>query len=117
MCFIGAITIAGSLMLSYEHAAEVLNFGAFLAFMGVNAAVIRTFWGKRKTEQHGILLDRAAPAAGLLFCLVIWCNLPALAKWIGGCWLAIGLLYQVIQTRGFTRKPVFINFAEEASSD
>ena len=35
---IGVIALAGSFMLSYERGAEMLNFGAFIAFMGVNAA-------------------------------------------------------------------------------
>ena len=117
MCLLGVITIAGSLMLSYEHAAEVLNFGAFLAFMGVNAAVIRTFFFRRKSGQRNFLADCIAPAAGLLFCLVIWCSLPLPAKWIGGGWLALGLLYQAIQTRGFTRKPISIDFVEQPSPD
>jgi len=40
----------GAFALSYERAAEVLNFGAFLAFMGVNLAVIRTFYFERNRE-------------------------------------------------------------------
>jgi putrescine importer len=43
---IGFISFAGAVLLNYvgsayEHAGELLNFGAFLAFMGVNLA---TFW-------------------------------------------------------------------------
>ena len=30
--------------LNYERAAELINFGAFLAFMGVNAAALREFY-------------------------------------------------------------------------
>jgi putrescine importer len=115
LCLLGAITIVGSLTLSYEHAAEVLNFGAFLAFMGVNAACGRTFYLKRKAGQRNWLIDAAAPLAGLLFCLAIWLSLPVLAKWLGGAWLALGLIYLAIQTRGFKRAPVAINFSDEAA--
>jgi putrescine importer len=115
--FVGAITIAGSLSINYENAAEVLNFGAFLAFMGVNAAVIRSFYfGRRPSERH-FLLDVVAPAAGFLFCLAIWCSLPAAAKWIGGGWTIAGLLYQAVRTRGFTRRPIALSFPGEASND
>jgi putrescine importer len=116
LCFIGVITIAGCLLLSYEHAAEVLNFGAFLAFMGVNAAVIRTFYLNRASGRN-FLRDALAPACGFLFCLAIWCSLPLPAKWIGGGWVALGILYQAIQTRGFTRRPIFINFIEDPVPD
>ena len=33
---IGLLAFVGSLVLSLEHAGELINFGAFLAFMGVN---------------------------------------------------------------------------------
>ena len=36
-------------LLNYERSAELINFGAFLAFMGVNAAVIRHSFGGRFT--------------------------------------------------------------------
>ena len=40
---IGLVVLAASLLLKYEGAVELVNFGAFLAFMGVNLAVIREF--------------------------------------------------------------------------
>jgi amino acid transporter len=117
ICFIGVITIIGSLTLSYEHAAEVLNFGAFLAFMGVNVAVIRTFFFNRKPGQRNLLIDVVTPTLGFLFCLTIWCSLPTLAKWIGGGWLVAGILYQAIRTRGFTRGPILLEFVEGSNSE
>ena len=36
--FVGALALAGSFALTYQLKAEMLNFGAFIAFMGVNAA-------------------------------------------------------------------------------
>lgn len=116
LLLLGAMTVIGSLTLSYEHAAEVLNFGAFLAFMGVNAACARTFYLKRKNGRRSFIVDAVLPVAGLLFCLAIWVSLPTLAKWLGGAWLAIGIGYLAVQTRGFRRAPVTINFADESAS-
>jgi putrescine importer len=113
ICFIGVITIIGSLLLSYEHSAEVLNFGAFLAFMGVNASVIRAFYLRREFGRRSIWIDLIAPGAGFLFCLVIWCSLPSLAKWIGGAWVITGILYLAIRTRGFRESPILLEFIEE----
>jgi hypothetical protein len=39
-------------------------------------------------------------------------NLPAPAKMIGGAWFLVGLAYDAIQTRGFRRKPVMIDFGD-----
>ena len=41
---LGVLAFLGAQVLSYELTAELLNFGAFLGFMGVNAAVIWSFW-------------------------------------------------------------------------
>jgi putrescine importer len=109
---IGAITVIGSLTMSYEHAAEVLNFGAFIAFMGVNAAVMKTFY--RKGRERSVLLDLAAPAGGLLFCAAIWGSLPILAKVIGFVWLLLGVAYLAMLTHGFRRAPAKLDFAESS---
>jgi amino acid transporter len=108
---IGVITLAGAFTLSYEHAAEVLNFGAFLAFMGVNAAVVKTFYVERR--KRNILTDIVAPVAGFLFCAAIWWSLPVLAKWIGAAWVLLGLVYLAVLTRGFRRAPARLDFAEQ----
>ncbi len=41
---IGIIAYIGALIMSYEVTAEILNFGAFFGFMGVNLAVVWQFW-------------------------------------------------------------------------
>jgi putrescine importer len=107
---VGVLTLVGCFTLSYEHSAEVLNFGAFLAFMGVNAAVIKTFYidGGRRN----LLLNVLAPLLGLLFCAGIWLSLPNLAKWIGGAWVLLGVVYLAVLTRGFRKLPAQMRFLE-----
>ncbi len=109
---IGAITACGSLTMNYEHAAEVLNFGAFIAFMGVNAAVMKTFY--RHGRERSVLRDLAAPAAGLLFCAAIWWSLPILAKWIGFVWLLLGVVHLAALTHGFRESPAQLDFASSS---
>lgn len=109
---IGILALAGALWLNYERAAEVLNFGAFLAFMGVNAAVVREFFFRPPAgHKRNWLFDLASPALGFLFCLVIWLSLPAPAKIVGGIWCAVGLTYAAINTRGFRRQPVMMDLS------
>ncbi len=47
---IGIVAYVGTLLISFEEAGEILNFGAFLAFMGVNLA---TFWQFTIVPQSG----------------------------------------------------------------
>ena len=99
---------------AYEHAGELLNFGAFLAFMGVNLAC---FWQFTITRQQGyrtrFLRDTLLPIVGFLFCAVIWVNLNVIAKTVGGIWFAIGLLYVGYKTNWFRSAPVMIDFSDQ----
>jgi amino acid transporter len=111
--FIGICAFAGSLLLSYERTAELLNFGAFLAFMGVNLSAIRTFCFRREPGRKvGLLSDAVVPALGFLFCLAIWWNLPIPAKIGGGVWLTVGVTYVAIKTRGFRETFKTVDFKE-----
>jgi amino acid transporter len=41
---VGVLAFVGGLFLSYQLGAELLNFGAFIAFMGVNLAAFVRYW-------------------------------------------------------------------------
>jgi amino acid transporter len=82
---IGILTLIGALLISYERAAELLNFGAFLAFMGVNLTCIQQFCLRPQAgRRRNLLMDLLVPGLGFLFCLGIWWSLPRPAKWAGG---------------------------------
>jgi putrescine importer len=111
--FIAILTIIISLIISYQGAAELLNFGAFLAFMGVNLAALRQFFFLRPPgEKRSILSDAITPVMGFLVCFFIWISLPTPAKITGGIWLLIGLIYLFIKTRGLKHKPVKLDFKD-----
>lgn len=99
---IGILAYIGALAMSYETTAEILNFGAFLGFMGVNLTVIWQFW-VRRTAGHSreFFLDIVLPGLGFLFCAIIWIGLGTPAKIAGGIWFVVGLLVLVAHTRGF----------------
>jgi amino acid transporter len=99
---IGILAYAGALVMSYETTAEILNFGAFLGFMGVNLAVIWQFW-VRHTAEHSreVFLDIILPGLGFLFCAVIWLGLGTPAKIAGSIWFVVGLFVLAAHTRGF----------------
>lgn len=109
----GGLTIIGSLILTYQNAAELLNFGAFLAFMGVNIATFRRFYFDHPVdEKRNILIDAILPLLGFLVCFAIWISLPIPAKIMGGGWFTFGLVYLFYRTNGFRNKPVMIDFKE-----
>jgi putrescine importer len=99
----GVVTIIGGFFLSFRLAAEAVNFGAFVGFMGVNLSVIRHYFLGPGPRQ-GVLRDLVLPLIGFLVCLFIFVNLSATAKWIGVIWCATGLLYIAWLTAGFRRE-------------
>jgi len=102
---VGVLAFAGCLVLNYERAAELINFGAFLAFIGVNASVIRIFYFRGDPARRKLLTDLLLPMSGLLFCLIIWWHLSNMAKFVGSLWFAAGLVYLAFHTRGFRDVP------------
>jgi amino acid transporter len=110
---IGLLAFVGALVLSYELAAECLNFGAFLGFMGVNLAAFREFYSRGRGErERRFFVDAVLPIAGFLFCLAIWVSLPMPAKIAGSCWLVVGVVYDAVQTRGFRKEPTMVDFSD-----
>lgn len=109
----GFLTVVGSLCLNYQSAAELLNFGAFLAFMGVNIATFRQFYFLRpQGESRKLIYDLVLPVMGFLICFYIWINLPVPAKITGGIWFFAGVVYLIIKTNRFKKKPVMFDFNE-----
>src|SRR5262249_45971507 len=105
--FVGVIALIGSGVLEvlgariglsgYGLGAEMLNFGALIAFMGVNlAAFLRYF--VRGAERN--VLNFFPPLAGFAICLLLWLNLSKPAKIAGAAWVVVGLIYGVVKTRG-----------------
>ena len=114
---IGGLSFLGAVVLNhignaYEHAGELLNFGAFLAFMGVNVATFWQFAVVSRTGRKRVFANVILPLSGFAFCALIWWNLNPLAKTIGGIWFAVGLGYLALTTSGFRRAPAMIDFSE-----
>jgi putrescine importer len=96
--FVGSIALVGAFLITYERGAELLNFGALIAFMGVNAAAfVRYFLRAREKYWTDFFL----PLLGFVICFYIWRNLDSHAKLLGVVWMTVGIIYGVIKTRGF----------------
>jgi amino acid transporter len=88
--FCGGLALAAALSMSYAQGVELLNFGAFMAFMGVNAAAFWEYCVRRgeRTWQYWL-----PPVLGFVVCFYIWVHLSVPAKIAGASWLSLGALY------------------------
>jgi len=86
---VGACTLLGAFAMTYESGAELLNFGAFIAFMGVNAAAF-IHYKFRSSEK--VFLPAAMPILGFVVSAFIWANLSHKAQFLGVAWILVGLL-------------------------
>ena len=116
--FIGGVSLAVALLLpliageatGFELASSLLNFGALIAFMGVNAAAfVRFYW---RTDDKRIV-DCAMPLLGFLICLLLWWNLATQARILGVVWMAIGLGFGAWKTRGFKSNLIDFDIAPD----
>jgi len=107
---VGAITLAGAFVLSYSLGAELLNFGALIAFMGVNAAAFVRYHLRGTRRSFSTLLP---PLLGFSICLYLWLSLGPKAKLAGVAWLAAGVFYGAWRTAGFRKKLQFHEVEEE----
>lgn len=95
---IGIVVLVGACAISYTRGAELLNFGAFVAFMGVNAAA---FARDLRNEFKRKIFRLLSPLIGFLVCLFLWWNLSFQAKLFGTFCLAIAMAYAAYASHGF----------------
>ncbi len=110
---IGILAFVGAQVMTYQFTAELLIFGSFLGFMGVNLATIWQFYiRKQENRKKNFFFDLVVPGIAFAFCMVIWINLATSTKIAGGVWFAAGITYLAFQTRGFRKPPVMMDFSE-----
>jgi len=110
--FVGMFALVGTMFLTFERAAELLNFGALLAFMGVNSASFTRYFLRESPKKLGNFL---VPVLGFLVCLLLWLNLSRPAKIAGVIWMALGIGYGALRTRGFKGELVSFDIPDEGN--
>ncbi|MDO0929367.1 APC family permease [Streptomyces sp. TG1A-8] len=92
--------------LSLDTATSFINFGAFLAFTLVNICVIAAWRARRRAgTTRPVLTHVALPVLGAVADVYLLSKLNHTAMVLGLIWLAIGVLYLVVLTRGLRREP------------
>ncbi len=107
--FVGAVALAGAFVLDYSLGTQMLNFGALIAFMGVNLAALVRYYVR---EQDKKLTNLIPPALGFLICLLLWLNLSRTARIAGAVWMVAGIAFGAWKTRGFNRNLVSFEVPE-----
>ena len=93
---VGAITLVGVFLMTYQSGAELLNFGAFIAFMGVNAAALIHY---KFRSENKVFLAATTPFLGFAVSAFIWLNLNHKAQLLGLIWIVLGLVLHYVMRR------------------
>ena len=97
--FVGAFALAGALAIrDFGLGAELLNFGALIAFMGVNLAALLRYYVRQREKK---LTNLIPPVIGFVVCLILWLNLSRTAQIAGTVWMFAGIAFGAWKTRGF----------------
>jgi len=120
--FVGAVALGGALLLpaiageatGFDLGASLLNFGALVSFMGVNAAAFMRFYVRAPEKK---LINLAPPILGFIICLLLWWNLSKQAWTLGAVWMAIGIAAGAWKTHGFKSNLVNFELPPDTSPD
>ena len=100
--FVGALALIGSFFLTFGRGIELLNFGALIAFMGVNAAAFVRYFLHAEEKKFWNFIP---PVLGFLICFALWLSLSRPAQILGGLWMIAGIIFGIWKTRWF-REPL-----------
>lgn len=100
------LSIVGGMMMDLALASELVCFGAFVGFMLVNLSTFMRFYvTKKERGLTGFIRNLILPLTGFSICFYIWINMSLTAKTVGFSWLAFGIVYAAITTKGFKKLP------------
>lgn len=110
---VGLVAYVAVLTMPWELTAEIVTFGALLAFTAVNLVALRHFWfSPEAIGRRRLFIDGFLPAFGAVFCFGLLLGLQSWTKYAGLIWLAIGLVYAGYRTRMFRVRPKLLDFNE-----
>jgi amino acid transporter len=93
--------------------AEMISFGALVAFSAVNLSVIKHYFMGEHVRHGGHLWNYLImPSLGVVLTLWLWTSLSPRALIVGLIWLAAGFVYLLILTGGFRRPTPMLDLKE-----
>ncbi|GAA3866548.1 amino acid permease [Leifsonia kafniensis] len=93
--------------------AEMISFGALIAFSAVNQSVIKHYFiGEKRRAGSDLLNYLVVPAIGMVLTLWLWTSLSPRTLLVGLIWLSVGIIYLAWLTRGFRRAIPMLDLKE-----
>ena len=95
---------------SLTNAMSLVSFGAIMGFILTNISVIARFWVRDKERSGSAVIKYLIiPAIAAAVCIYLWLSLTVTAKIVGFSWLALGVVFLAIKTKGFKELPPEMN--------
>lgn len=112
IAIVSVISLAAELI-SLGTLASLVSFGALVAFSVVNLAVVKHYViDEGRRDPASIVRYLVLPVIGFGLVVWLWTSLSSTSLWAGLIWLAVGVLWLAVLTRGFRRRPPEVEFAE-----
>jgi amino acid transporter len=99
-----------AIVIGLDILAQVVSFGALVAFSAVNLTVIKHYFVD--AGEKNILNNVVLPVIGFLLTVWLWTSLSGMALTIGLIWLGVGFLWLLAVTRGFQRPTPVLDLEE-----
>lgn len=109
---VSAVSCA-AVVVSLGLLAEMISFGALIAFSAVNLSVIKHYVvdGRRRSVRD-LIAYLVLPGVGFAMTLWLWTSLSPRTLVVGLIWMALGALYLAWVTRGFRRPTPTLDLEE-----
>lgn len=103
---VAVLAITVGVIVSMDQLTSMVNFGALTGFLFLHVSVFYHYVVKQKrTDFSSLLKYLIMPLIGFSIIFYVWISLQPEAKTIGFIWLAVGIIYCAIVTRGFKQRP------------
>lgn len=112
IAIVSVISLAAELI-SLTTLANLISFGALVAFSAVNLSVVKHYIGDKKL-RGGRAMTRylVMPVVGFALTIWLWTSLSSTALWSGLIWFGLGVIWLAVLTKGFRRPPPQVEFTE-----
>lgn len=113
LLLIAAISLL-SLVMTLTLAASLINFGALIAFLFVNIAVIFHYFIKNKNRSiSSIIRYLTIPSLGSIFIIYLLFNLDTISILFGIVWGVLGVFYLIYLVKFKGMEQINLDFSEE----
>lgn len=92
-----------AIVIGMDNLAKIVNFGALSTYFLLNLCVIAWFWIRKKDHKNPVR-ELVFPIIGAIVVGAVFLSLDAIAKIVGCVWIAVGIIYYLVMTKGMHRE-------------